>query len=240
VSTAVIVQARTGSTRLPAKVLRPLAGRPLLWHVIDRVRRARSADTVVVATTTNEADRPLMDLAREAGVEAFAGSEDNVLSRYIAAAESVGAETIVRVTSDCPLIDWNTIDDVVALFRRGVLDHAGLEGYPRGLDTEVVALDGLHRAHALSAAEPETREHVTLYMYRHPEAFRLGRLPAPPPLARPDWRLTVDEAADYELISAIYDELYEGEAIDIREVVALLDGRPDLVALNAHVRQKPA
>jgi len=235
-----IVQARTGSTRFPGKVLKPLAGRPLLSHIIERLRSAGSLDTIVIATTASSQDRPVIDLAERAGVAWYAGSEQDVLARYAEAAEMVRADLVVRVTGDCPLIDPDTVDGVVRYFRAHDFDYVGAgaaDGLPRGLDTEIFTREALDRAHRLAQGTP-AREHVTLYIYRHPEQFRCDRYPAPAALQRPGRRLCVDEEADYRLLAHIYDRLYRpGEIIEIRDVLALLDREPELLKINAHVRQ---
>lgn len=236
-----IVQARTGSTRFPGKVLKPIAGRPMLSHIIERLRSAGTLDTIVIATTALPQDQPIIDLAEQAGVAWYAGSEEDVLARYAEAAEMVRADLVVRVTGDCPLIDPNTVDGVVRYFLAHDFDYVGAgvsSGLPRGLDTEVFSRQALDRAHRLAQGAP-AREHVTLYIYRHPELFRCARYPAPPELQRLGWRLCVDEEADFRLIEEIYNRLYRpGGIIEIRDVLALLDREPELLKINAHVRQK--
>ena len=236
-----IVQARTGSSRLPGKVLKPLAGRPMLAHLIERLQAARSLHGIVIATTEHERDLPIVELAGRAGVGCFRGDEDDVLSRYVGAAEAAGADVVVRITSDCPLIDPVTVDNVVRYFLDHEYDYvaAGVgSGFPRGLDTEVCSRRALLEAHRLGRGKPD-REHVTYFIHHHPEMFKLGYYLAPPELHHPEWRLCVDEEDDFRLIDLIYRRLYRpGEIIDIRRVVELLENEPELVQINAHVRQK--
>lgn len=236
-----IVQARSGSTRLPGKVLKILAGRPMLLHVIERVKACNMLDDIVIATTSLRQDRPIIKLAEQAGVSWFAGSEKNVLQRYVKAAQMSHADVVVRVTSDCPLIDPVTVDNTVMFFEVNSYDYvvAGVEsGFPRGLDTEVFTLDSLVKADRRSMIE-SYREHVTPYIYNHPEEFFVGKFPAPSELYRPGWRLCVDEEDDFKLVDEIYKRLYRPETIiDIRQVVKLLDKSPDLLKINAGVRQK--
>lgn len=236
-----IVQARTGSTRLPGKVLRIVEGKSLLEHLVDRLQQCERINQIVLATTDKESDQAIVDIAQKLGVGWFQGSEENVLSRYLGAAQAYEADIIVRVTSDCPLIDPETIDQVVNLYTKSNVDYASntiARTYPRGLDTEVFSLEALFKADAL-AVEGPNREHVTLYMYRHPDTFKLTNLAAPAVLSRPDLRLCVDTQEDFDLIAAIYSELYrEGEIINIRDVIALIDSKPELAQINAHIEQK--
>lgn len=238
---ACIVQARTGSTRLPGKVLRPLAGRPMLSHLIERLKKAATLETIVIATTDLPQDNPIAVLAEEHGVARYRGSQENVLARYAGAAEMTGAEVVVRITSDCPLIDPVTVDNVVRYFFAHNYDYvfAGVNsGFPRGLDTEVFTRKALMKAHR-QAEDAPSREHVTLYMHRNPEDFRTASYPAPPELHHPDWRLCVDEEDDFRLIEEIYTRLYRPDSlIDFRDVVRLLESEPQLLRINAHVRQK--
>jgi len=226
---------------LPGKVLKTLVGRPMLEHLIERLQRCKTLDVLTIATTTLAQDDPIAELAKQAGAVCFRGPEDDVLARYVGAAKMVEADIVVRITSDCPLIDPVTVDNVVRYFLASAYDYvaAGVgSGFPRGLDTEVVGAEVLMRAHR-EAHDVPSREHVTWYIHRHPELFHLGYYPAPPELRHPDWRLCVDEEADFQLIEEIYGRLYRaGEIIDIREVVNLLEREPQLRHINAKVRQK--
>jgi spore coat polysaccharide biosynthesis protein SpsF len=242
VTLAVVVQARMGSTRLPGKVLRPLAGRPLLAHLLQRLGHCRSADVVVVATSDRPADRAVAELAEAEGAVAFAGAEHDVLARYLGAAEAVGADELVRVTGDCPLIEPGVVDAAVALRRAEQADYVSAGsagGLPRGLDCETFTLDALRRADRLDT-DPASREHVTLAIFHRPEAFTTLLWPAPPELHRPGWRLCVDEEADLRLVQTIYQRLWRpGTIITFAEVAELLEAEPALAAGNAHVAQKP-
>lgn len=239
--TVCIVQARMNSTRLPGKILLEIAGHPLLKHLIDRIKEAKTIDEIVIATTINPDCRPIIELAEKEGVQWFAGDEDDVLARYLGAAKKTGAEHIVRITSDCPLIDPVTIDKIVNLYHDNQADYVSNtieRTYPRGLDTEIFSFEALERADRMAVDKPY-REHVTLFMYRHPEEFDLLNVFAEPPLNRPDLRLTVDTKEDFRLIKEIYEALYEeGRIIKMAEVVALLNSRPELEQINAHIEQK--
>lgn len=236
-----IVQARTGSTRLPRKILKPLAEEPILWHDLTRLKTARRLDEVVIATTYLAQDDPVAALAAQCGVRVLRGDEDNVLSRYFYAAQMAAADVVVRVTSDCPLIDPATLDEVVDGFCQGNYDYFATPvptKYPRGLDVEVFSYAALLETMRRAVPGPET-EHVTWYIYHHQDEFRCGRLAGREPLIRPQYRLCVDTQEDYELLRRIYERLYEpGKIIPIEKVMALLDANPELARLNAHVQQK--
>ena len=176
-----VVQARTGSTRLPGKVLLPLLGQPILTMVMRRTARAGSLDDVVVATTDTRADDPIVRLAQDEGWPVERGSETDLLDRYRQAAKAHDADVVVRITSDCPVIDPTLIDETVAAFSEASADYASntLEPrtYPRGLDVEAIAREALERAWR-EDRNPAWREHATPYIYRHPERFSLLRVPA--------------------------------------------------------------
>jgi len=235
--TIAVIQARMGSTRLPGKVLADLAGAPLLARMVERVRAARTVDGIVIATSDQADDAPVRALADELGVGCFAGSAVDVLARMAGAARTFGADPVVRLTADCPLIDPSLIDRCVTTFLGTPgCDHAGLAGaFPDGLDTEVIAARALF--HAAAAAElPSEREHVTPYILNRPDAFACLRIPFPVPLG--DLRWTVDEPRDLELVREIYRRLYRpGEIFGWLDVAALLAREPELLQLNRGIER---
>ena len=178
---AIIVQARMTSTRFPGKVLAPVLGKPLLAYQIERLQRAKSADLVVMATTNEPTDDPVAELAESMGCVVFRGSEDDVLDRYLQAARVADADTIVRITADCPLIDPAIIDASVDFYRAGGYDWMAPEHLPDGMGMDVFSRELLETMGA-EAADPPDREHVTMFAIRRP-----GRVPTRPPpiLARP-------------------------------------------------------
>jgi spore coat polysaccharide biosynthesis protein SpsF len=234
------IEARMTSSRLPGKVLLPAAGKPLLEHMVERLRRSRHVDQIVVATTVNADDEPISELAERLGIGCFRGSEDDVLSRVLGAAQAYDAELIVELTGDCPLIDPPIVDHIVDEFRRGDCDYAAnvLEPtYPRGMDVQVFPAAVLAEVATLTD-DPADREHVSLYIYEHPERYRLRSVVADEPA---DHRLTVDTPEDYALVQAIFEALYASNpAFGLADILALLEARPELLALNAHVEQKRA
>lgn len=228
-----IVQARLGSTRLPGKVLLPLADRPVLFHVVDRLRAVPTLADVAVATTDRPADERIRTWCREEGIPCFAGSEDDVLDRYYRAALKFGADPVVRVTADCPLIDPEIVGRALNLYAsgQGRLLYVGFDNsFPDGLDVEVIALAALQTAWREAHLVSE-REHVTPFIWKHPERFPQDRIRNYRDLS--DQRWTVDEPEDYQLIQSIYAALYQpGRPFGMAEVLDFLSAHPDLRSLN--------
>lgn len=236
-----VVQARMTSTRLPGKVLKTVLGRPLLEYQIERLRRTQLSDGLVVATTNNEADLPIVELCRRLSIPVHRGSESDVLARYYGAAKQERAEVIVRITSDCPLIDPAVIDQAIKGYLRHTptpdyLSNVVERTYPRGMDTEVFSLQALERAH-LEAVDPTEREHVTPFIYRRPNRFRLASVHFDRNESHHRW--TVDTPEDFELIERILTSLYPYKPdFNLRDCLELIEEHPDWSSLNAHVEQK--
>jgi len=230
---AAIIQARVGSTRLPRKVLKKIVGKPMLWHVIERVKKARLIDEVVLATTTKKEDKVLLELAKRSGTKSYAGSEEDVLDRYFQAATRFGADSVVRVTSDCPLIDPEVVDKVVRYFFDGGFDYVSNTvklSYPDGLDVEVLSFRVLKEAWDKARLSSE-REHVTSYLKNHPEIFKIGSVENEEDLSHMRW--TVDEERDLKFVREVYKRLYrEGEVFYMRDVLDLLRKHPKLMEIN--------
>jgi len=239
--TLIIVQARMTSTRLPGKVLLPLAGEPMLTRLIERLRRVHRADGIVVATTTNTSDDPIAALCALLGVPCHRGSEHDVLSRYADAARLYGADVVVRITSDCPLIDPALIDQTIAAYDEGGSDYVSNmlpPTWPYGMAVEVFSAAALAQAHA-EATQAAEREHVTPFLYWHPERYRLRNVASPVDLSHHRW--TVDTPEDYALVSRLFDHLMPNRPnFTQADVLALLDAHPDWIAINQHIQQKPA
>jgi len=235
-----VVQARTGSTRLPRKVLRPLGGRPVLAWVLAAARESRVCDEIVVATTTDPRDDEVAFLATSLGATVVRGPVDDVLTRFLLAIDAVGAERgdgIIRLTADCPLLDPHVIALCGHRFVPNRVDYVTTDHdftVAHGLDVEVISVDALHRIDEVATGHD--RAHVTSYVTFRPDEFRIATVALDP--SSVDLRVTLDEPADAELLDAIVAELGD-RANDWRAVVALLRARPDLVAINAHVDVKP-
>lgn len=233
--TVIIAQARMGSTRLPGKVMMDLAGRPVIDHVIERARLARKADALVIATPDLAEDASLVAHVRALGVDVITGSADDVLSRYMKAAEESRADTVVRITCDCPLLDPAIVDEVIEAFFVSGADYCSntlRRTYPIGMDTEVFSVTALFTA-GIDATEQPHREHVTPFIYQHPERFKLRNVEAPEWARRPELRLTVDEQADLDLIREVVT--LAGPSADLRQILAVLDAHPGLAGRNAEV-----
>lgn len=241
--TVAIVQARMGSTRLPGKVLMEIEGRPLLRHVVERLRQSAYIKDVVVATTVDTRDDAIDTYCSKNGISMFRGSGEDVLDRYYRAALAWRADPIVRITADCPLIDPVVADRVVKEYLdfRGSCDGTSNvieRTYPRGLDTEVLSRVALEKCWH-EADQGYQREHVTPYIYEHRELFSLLSVKGAADYSRFRW--TVDEEADLRFVQEVYKRLYKGGRIFLTdEVISLLKSEPELAAINSAVKQKAA
>jgi len=233
-----VIQARAGSTRLPAKVLADLGGRPVLEWVMRAARAANLVDEVIVATSTLAGDDVVADLAESLGALVVRGSEDAVLSRFVAALDAYPADALVRLTADCPLLDPSLIDAVAGAWAAApTLDYVStvvVRSLPRGMDIELVTAGALRAVDRMAVGHD--RVHVTSAVYADPTAYRLLGLCVTPPAN--DLRVTLDTAEDLDLLRALVVELPDAPP-QWRDVVAILRARPDLVAINADVVQKP-
>jgi spore coat polysaccharide biosynthesis protein SpsF len=229
-----ILQARTGSSRLPGKVLMDLLGLPMLARQVERLRRAEHLGRLVIATSDAPADDALQSLAMKIGVECVRGPLDDVLRRYAIAAEKFPSDHVVRVTGDCPLADPDVFDLVVARHLETGADYTSNTippTYPDGLDVEVVKAPLLMEADRL-ADRPSEREHVTMYFKNRPARFRLQNVVADTDLSAQRW--TVDEPQDFRFVEAVYARLYPVDpAFGWNDVRALLDREPGIANLNA-------
>jgi spore coat polysaccharide biosynthesis protein SpsF len=237
--TVAIIQARMGSSRLPGKVLLDLAGEPMLARVVDRVHRAATIDEVVIATTTEPADDRLAAHCTDRGWPCFRGSQDDVLDRYYRAAREHRADVIVRITSDCPLIDPEILDQVVDALRLPrpadyACNFAPRRTFPRGLDAEAMTRETLDRLWT-EDRNPAWREHVTQYLHHNLDRFAWRGVEHERDLSALRW--TVDTPEDYDLIRRIYDALGH-DRFSWRDVLALLDGHPEWLRINSQVEQK--
>ncbi|MEK9133623.1 MAG: glycosyltransferase family protein [Pseudomonadota bacterium] len=233
-----ITQARMGSTRLPGKVMMDLAGEPMLVRHVNRVQRMRTLDGVIVAASTQPADDVIVRLCKERGWTSFRGSEEDLLDRYYQAALQHRADVVVRVTSDCPLIEPAVVDRLVGEFldRQPDLDYAcnflPRKTFPHGLDAEVMRFDALERAWRESR-DPVWREHVTLPILRNPDRYRIHGMTNDVDYSYLRW--TVDEAEDLEFVRRIYDH-FGHDRFSWHEVIALLDTHPEWTEINRSVK----
>ena len=236
-----IIQARMGSTRLPGKVMMDLAGEFMLGRVVDRLRRASSLHEVVVATTTNSDDDHIVALCGERGWPVCRGSEDDVLDRYYHAAVAHSADAVVRITSDCPLIDPGVIDKVVQEFLSAYPDIDYVSNciqrtFPRGLDTEVISFNALDQAWR-EDSDPSHREHVTQYIIRNPGRFRIRGVENEVDYSHMRW--TVDTPEDLAFVRKIYEH-FGNDDFSWSDVLTLLERHPEWLEINRNVQQKAA
>lgn len=232
-STAIVVQARMGSTRLPGKVLKDVVGRPMLSYQMERLRRVKRAERIVVATTDQPADDAVERFCQKEKIACVRGSEHDVLARYHLAIERFPADVVVRITADCPLIDPAIVDEAIAAYEPDYVSNMLETTYPYGMAVEVFSAQALREAHR-EAKDPAEREHVTPFIYRHPERYRLRSLTMAPNLSHHRW--TVDTPEDFELVSRLLKTLKPH--FTLQDVLAVLDEHPDWCAINAHVEQK--
>ena len=234
-----VLQARMSSTRLPGKVMADLAGAPMILRQIERLRRARRLDRIAVATSTDPSDDGLAEMLADHGVAVHRGPLADVLGRYAGALAALGpAEVLARLTADCPLADPEVIDATVDLLLERGLDYAANtpahRTFPKGLDVEVMKASALLTA-AREAKDPYEREHVTPYLYRHPETFAQDFLSQAAEEGELRW--TVDRPDDLAFVREVYGALYaRSPAFTSDEVRALLRGRPDLAMVGGDRR----
>jgi spore coat polysaccharide biosynthesis protein SpsF len=234
------IEARMAATRLPGKVMFPLAGAPMLQRLVERVRRAKLIDEVVVASTVSSPDEVIAELCGRIDCRVYRGPVEDITQRLLNAAKD--ADVIVQLTGDCPLIDPEHVDETVRRLTDAKADYASnsLHGctFPIGFDVRAFTMEALRRSADLSD-DPVDRVHGSYFIYRNPQLFRLIGWEAPADLHWPELRLTVDEPADFELVRRVFEHLYPAKPdFGAAEVVALLRQRPDWVAINSAVRQK--
>ena len=237
-----LVSARMASSRYPGKALVPLAGRPLLAVLLERVASARGLDAVVLATSNNRENDVLAWVAADGGFGVFRGDEDDVLRRHVECAHATGAEHVVRVTGDNPLTDIETLEHLVGLHLAGGADYTYVPGDAllMGILPEVVSAEALERSWHRGEARHRS-ELVTLYIKEHPAEFKIRTAELPAGLYRPQYRLTVDEAEDVALMQGLFDRLAApGKIVTAREAVVVLDREPELARVNGHLRHKAA
>ena len=235
-STIAIIQARMGSTRLPGKVLLNLEDKTVLEHVVNRVRFSKHVDDVVVATTISKDDLRIVELCANLGVSIYCGSEDDVLDRYYQAAKLFKADNIVRITSDCPVIDPKIVDGAIILHLKDNADYTSntlKETYPDGQDVEIFTFASLRTAWKDAKLASE-REHVTPYIRNHPDIFKHARLEYQKDLSQKRW--TLDNAEDLEFLRLVYKYLYSKNSLfGMDDILALISEKPEIEKINQHI-----
>ncbi|MBT4512406.1 MAG: glycosyltransferase family protein [Chloroflexi bacterium] len=232
---AAIIQARMTSNRLPGKVMKQVMGKPLLGYLVERLRACSHLDNVIIATTVNAEDDVIANYANQEKMLVCRGSEHDVLSRYYESAKEFGVDHIARITSDCPLSDPAIVDRTIKTYLEGKYDYVHLApSFAEGLDTEIFSLAALEIAHGKARLRSE-REHVTLYFYNNPGAFR--KLVIENETDDGHYRITVDEPEDFEVVKAVIEALYEKDSIPFSfgTIKSFLDDHPEILRKNSHI-----
>jgi spore coat polysaccharide biosynthesis protein SpsF len=226
-----ILQARLSSSRMPEKVLKPILGKPMLLHQIERLQCSEKIDKLVVATSDNISDNLIEKMCLDNNIEVFRGDLNNVLDRFYQCAKSYGPDHIVRLTGDCPLIDWKVIDDMIRYYLDRKLDYMATSiNFPDGLDAEVMTMKALSEA-KFHATLPSELEHVTQYINKKNDKFRIEYFDSKRSLSHHRW--TVDEPEDFILVEKIYQTLYEDNPqFLMNDILNLLDEHPELAKIN--------
>jgi spore coat polysaccharide biosynthesis protein SpsF len=231
-----VLQARVSSSRLPGKVLKPILGIPMLGRHLERLQRVKLFDRLIVATSTEASDTPVVRLCDKLGVDCYRGSLNDVLDRYYHALEPHHPDIVVRLTGDCPLTDPGVIDECIGFFLNHKFDYVSncmKRTFPIGLDTEVFRFEALRQAWR-EARLPSEREHVTPFIKSHPERFRIGHFLNDIDLSHHRW--TVDEPEDFKFVKAVYEKLYPLNArFSMHDILHLLKRHPELMEINYHI-----
>ncbi len=233
-----IIQARMNSTRLPGKAMMDLMGKPLLYHVFERILATRGVDRVVLATCDGRENEAIMALARSMDISVFVGSEDNVLERFLQAAEQYGGDYIMRVTGDNPFTDPGYAAKTIELARSTSADMCYLSNLPLGTGVGMVKKIALEAAYRYSD-KPHHFEHVTPYIKEHPENFNIVIREIALHNPFDNLRLTVDAPEDFEFASVIYKNLYKPGLFTLADVIQFLEKNPGLLEINGHIQQRP-
>jgi spore coat polysaccharide biosynthesis protein SpsF len=237
-----IIQARMGSTRLPGKVLLKIMGKPMLWYLVERVKKAKNIDTIVVATSNKHQDKEIVEFCKKYNINYFQGSESDVLDRFYNAAKKYKADIIYRITGDCPLVDPILIDKLYELYQKGNFNHIGIAAgagaikeekrFPSGLDTECFSFKVLEEAYN-KATKPSDREHVTPYIWRNRDVFKIGSLKSDEDYSY--IRLTVDNKEDFLIVKKIYETLYPlKNDFSMKDILNFFEQNQNLFKQNSH------
>jgi len=236
-----IIQARMGSTRLPGKVMLKIMGKPMLWHIISRLSHSKLINKIVIATSINRKDDIIEDFCKKYDINFYRGSEKDVLDRYYQVIKINNADIVVRITGDCPLIDPNVTDKVIASYLKNIKHFNGASNtiertYPRGFDVEVISCEIMQEAWE-KAEKDYQREHVTPYIYEHPNLYNIYSVENSKNLSYLRW--TVDEEADLIFTREIYKRLYrEGDTFLMKDILKILEKEPTLKEINKNIKQK--
>lgn len=242
---AAIIQARMGSTRLPGKIMMPIRNKPLLYYVIIQTLHSKKINKLIVATTDKIQDDQIVDMVNSYSIDIFRGNEEDVLDRYYQCAKKYNTDIIVRITSDCPLIDPNLIDKCIDEFENNDYDYFSninkkegenwvyhLSGFPLGFAVEVFTFTALEKAWK-NAKKPSEREHVTQYILNNPKLFKIGNVENPNDYS--DMRLSVDHKVDFDLVQIIIEHFPINEIFTLEKIASFLNANPQLKQMNSHL-----
>ncbi len=235
-----IIQARMGSTRLPGKVLMPLVGKPVVQQVVERLAWSKTLDKIIVATSTNEIDDVLAAFLKKNGINFFRGDENDVLDRFYQCAKKFKLDVIIRITSDCPFVDAQLVDEIVNYFlmHKGKLDYAANVNpptYPDGLDVEVFSFSALEKSWNEAKLQYQ-REHVTSFIRDNPQIFKIANITYKRDLSKV--RLTLDTPEDLQVVSNIYNSLYsKNPKFSWLDVVNLIEANPEILSPTKHIKR---
>ena len=238
---AAIIEARMTSTRLPGKVLMESCGKPLLQHMIERLKRSNRLDDVIVATTVNATDDGIVELCKEIGCNYFRGSEADVLLRVLDAARAFSVDVIVETTGDCPFIDWRHVNQLMNIYDTGEYDfvsNATVRSFPDGFDIRIFSQRALEEVNNISD-DPLDHEHVAIYFPAHPDEYKCFNLMADGDECRPDLEVTLDEIGDYKLINAVFEALYPlNSDFACMDIIDYLNNNPELLKYTQDIKRK--
>lgn len=234
--TLVLIAVRMKSKRLPGKATADIEGKPLIERLIERLKKCKAPDGIVLCTSTHPDDEILVHIAKKKDIKWFRGSENDVLERFMQAAERENATAIVRVTGDNPLTDPVYLDRVVAHHAETGAEYTSIVGLPKGTECEVISVGALKKCRRF-ATNPELSEYMTLY-FKNSGLFKTDHIAAEDDVRRPQYRLTVDAPEDLTLVREIYKRLNGKNTLSLQAIVKLLDGNPDLARINAHLKPK--
>jgi spore coat polysaccharide biosynthesis protein SpsF (cytidylyltransferase family) len=230
--TTIMIQARTSSTRLPNKVLAKIEDKPMIWHIINRVKRVKSVHQIALITTKSRDDKILLKIAQQNGIIGFAGKKSDVLDRHYQCAKKINADPIIRITSDCPLVDPLLVEKIVRFYNKNKYDfvsNAIFPTYPDGLDVEVFSFKALQKAAKL-AKKKYDREHVTTFFTNNPNKFKIYNYRNSKNLAHMRW--TVDRKEDLKFVKIIYSRMRPNKIFSMNKVLTILKKEPRLLEIN--------
>lgn len=233
-----IIQARCGSTRFPNKVFALINEKPLIWHVVDRLKYTKNIDDIIIATTTSEKDDKIEQWCAENGIKCFRGNEDDVLNRYYGASKAFPSDVVVRITADDPFKEPSVIDKVITTLVEGGYDYVTNNyppSFPEGLDCEAFTSVVLEKMEECATKDFE-REHVTQYVFGHLDEFKIKNVSSEKMLK--NYRWTIDTEADYEMVKSIYAHRKEDKDILLMdEIISILEDNPEIIEINADVHR---